>query len=258
MKITVQTIRELKGERPVVALTAYDTIIATLASNAEVDLILVGDSVGTTYFGFETTLPVTLDMMVHHTACVARANPQSLLVADVPFPEGHLGTESVLRACARLFQEGGAEAVKIEGGQSIAAKIQALTDAGMPVLGHIGLLPQSFYALGGYRKLGIKEEERQALLKDAAALQDAGVFAIVGEMIEEELSGEIAQNLEVPFIGIGCGPQCDGQILVTPDLLGMTLEKVPGFVKKFANLQETIVSAFGTYVEEVRNRKYPS
>ena len=257
MKITVHTIRELKGERPIVALTAYDTIMATLASNANIDLILVGDSVGTTYLGFDTTLPVTLDMMLHHTACVARAKPRSLLVADVPFPEVHLGTERLLRVCSRLFQEGGAEAVKVEGGQSVAPKVRALVDAGMPVLGHIGLLPQQFYALGGYRKVGAKEEEREILLRDAKALQDAGAFAIVGEMIAGEIAGEIADTVDIPMIGIGCGIKCDGQILVTPDLLGMTLGKVPGFVKKFAHLQEVISSAFVEYAEEVRSKRYP-
>ena len=257
-KLTVRDIQELKGRQPITALTAYDAIMARLASEAGIDLLLVGDSVGTTYLGFETTLPVTLDMMVHHTACAARVCPHSLLVADVPFPEGRLKGNGLLKACARLIQEGGAEAVKLEGGEAIAPKVEQLVEAGIPVLGHIGLLPQQVNVLGGYRKFGSTPEESQALRKDAAALEAAGVFAIVGEMIEPEVAAEIAKALRVPFIGIGCGPHCDGQILVTPDLLGLTMGNVPSFVEPFADLKKTVHGAFTAYAEAVRKRTYPS
>lgn len=256
-KITVRDIQALKGCQPITALTAYDTIMARLASDAGIDLLLVGDSVGTTYLGFDTTLSVTLDMMVHHTACVARARPHSLLVSDVPFFQGHLRSDRLLESCARLIQEGGAEAVKLEGGEAVAPNVQKLVEAGVPVVGHVGLLPQQVRVLGGYRTFGCTEEERCTLRKDAEALEASGAFAIVGEMIEAEVAGELARSLRIPFIGIGCGPHCDGQILVTPDLLGLTLGTTPSFVKRFADLKATVHRSFMAYAEAVRKRTYP-
>jgi 3-methyl-2-oxobutanoate hydroxymethyltransferase len=257
VKTTVQTIRACKRQRPIVAVTAYDAIFARLASEAGVDLLLVGDSVGTTALGFETTVPVTLAMMLHHTAAVARARPQPLLVADVPFGEAHYGFDRLLEACQALMQQGGAEAVKIEGGAAMADKISRLVAAGIPVLGHIGLLPQQVHALGGYRRFGKAAAERQSLLADARALEAAGVFAVVGEMIEGSCAGELRQALNCPLIGIGCGPDCDGQILVSTDLLGLNAGKVPSFVQLYAQLGQAAREAIGQYAAEVRSGTFP-
>lgn len=257
-KITTQTISLLKGKRPVVAVTAYDTAMARYADEAGVDLILVGDSVGTTQLGFKTTVPVTLEMMLHHTAAVARAKPGALLVADIPFTVAHDDFSRLLEACRRLMQESGAEAVKIEGGAIIAPKIERLALAGVPVLGHIGLLPQNFHQLGGYRKFGRSESEKSVLVDDALALEKAGCFAVICEMTDGTVAGTIASQLKVPLIGIGSGPHCDGQILVCNDLLGMNTGYVPSFVRQYAQLGEEARKAFAHYAEDVRNQKFPT
>ncbi len=257
-KWTTQSIRGLKGKRPIVCVTAYDAVTAVLADEAEVDLILVGDSVGTTMLGFETTVPVTVDMMVHHTAAVARARPAALLVADVPFAAGCHEFDRVLDTCARLMREGGAEAVKIEGGEAMAPVVARLVRAGIPVLGHIGLLPQRYYALGGYRRFGRTPAEREHLLADVRALQDAGAFAIVAEMLDSGCAAALTGELEVPMIGIGCGPDCDGQILVCNDLLGYSVKKVPGFVKQYGDLAGEARKGFAAYARDVREKKFPS
>ncbi len=240
------------------AVTAYDTTMARYADDAGVDLILVGDSVGTTQLGFETTVPVTLDMMVHHTAAVSRAQPQALIVADVPFGVAHEDFSQLLNACRQLMQEGGAQAVKIEGGASMAPKVERLILAGIPVLAHIGLLPQNFHQLGGYRKFGRSEAEKVALLDDALALEKAGCFAVLCEMVDGTVAGAIANELQVPLIGIGSGPHCDGQILVCNDLLGFNAGYVPTFVKQYAQLGAAAQQAFADYAAEVRNGKFPS
>ncbi|MEO0508941.1 MAG: 3-methyl-2-oxobutanoate hydroxymethyltransferase [Verrucomicrobiota bacterium] len=257
-RITTQSISLLKGRRPVVAITAYDTVMACLADEAGVDLILVGDSVGTTQLGFETTVPVTLDMMLHHAAAVARAKPDALLVADIPFAVAHNDFPALLDACRRLMQEADVEAVKIEGGADIAPKIERLVRAGIPVLGHIGLLPQRFHQLGGYRKFGRSDAEKSVLVDDALALEKAGCFAVLCEMIDGTVAGTIASELQVPLIGIGSGPHCDGQILVCNDLLGINVRSVPSFVKQYAQLGDEVRTAFSHYAEDVRTRKFPS
>ena len=258
MKTTTQTITLLKGERPIVAVTAYDAIIAHYADEAQIDLILVGDSVGTTQLGFETTIPVTVEMMLHHTAAVARAKPKALLVADIPFAVAHGDFSRLLDACVRLMQDAGAEAVKIEGNAAIAPTVERLIQAGIPVLAHIGLLPQQFHRIGGYRKFGRTEIEKALLVKDALSLEKTGCFALICEMVDGIVAGAIAQELKVPLIGIGSGPHCDGQILVSNDLLGTTTGKVPAFVKQYAELGDQIKHAFEEYSNDVRYRKYPS
>jgi len=258
LKITTQTIRALKGQRPIAALTAYDFIMAKLAAEAGADLLLVGDSVGNTALGFPTTLQVTLEIMLHHTAAVARAKPASLVVTDMPFPEAHRGDDAVLRAAARCIQEGGAEAVKIEGGKTMAPKVAMLTRAGIPVLGHIGLLPQQVYQLGGYRKFGKSSGEREELLADALAIEDAGAFAIVAELVDAEAAAEMTGRLKIPVIGIGSGAGCDGQILVSHDILGLTQGKVPSFAKQYAGLGAAMAGAFSAFVKDVQERKFPS
>ena len=257
VKKTVQTIRKSKGENRLAAITAYDTLMGGLASRAGMDIILVGDSVGNTVLGHPSTVEVTLDVMVHHTAAVSRAEPDSLLVADLPFALAHLGKEEVLRHCARLLQEGRAQAVKIEGDAALEPTLSHIIGAGIPVMGHIGLLPQRVNALGGYRKFGRSKAERDALLEDATAMERAGCFALIGEMIDPAVAAEITQTVKIPHIGIGSGPECDGQILVCTDMLGFQSKFHPSFVKTYANLEESILEAFGNYAHEVRERQFP-
>jgi 3-methyl-2-oxobutanoate hydroxymethyltransferase len=244
LKTTTLTLRKLKGQRPIVATTAYDVITARLAAEAGMDVILVGDSVGNTLLGFDSTIPVTLDMMAHHTAAVTRARPDALVAADVPFGEAHFDYERVLAGCQRLMQQSGAEAVKIEGGARLAPLMARLTGAGIPVWGHIGLEPQQVRVLGRYRKFGVDPAEAERLLADALALEKAGCFALLLEMTE-------------PNLGIGSGPDCDGQILVSTDLLGLNPEAMPGFARAFAAVGEETKKGFAAYVAAVRARKYP-
>ncbi|MBT3469974.1 MAG: 3-methyl-2-oxobutanoate hydroxymethyltransferase [Opitutae bacterium] len=257
MKKTVQTIRKAKGKNQITAITAYDTLMADFASRANMDILLVGDSVGTTALGFQTTVEVTMEMMIHHCAAVRRANPSCLLVVDVPFAQAHLSPEESLKQCVRLIQEGGAEAVKIEGDSALEGTIAHIVTSGIPVMGHIGLLPQRINDLGGYRKFGRTEKERDSLLRDAKAMEDAGCFALVGEMIEPQTTAKITSSTSIPIIGIGSGNDCDGQILVCTDMLGYQSEFNPSFVKTYANLEETILSAFKQYGKEVREGTFP-
>lgn len=253
MKATTKSIRQGKGQCQLVCLTAYDTVTARIADDGGADLILVGDSMGNTVLGFENSVPVTLDMMVHHTAAVARARVNALVVADVPFGVAHADFPTVLSACVRLMQAG-AEAVKIEGGAGLAPLVARLVAAGVPVCGHVGLQPQQVFQLGGYRKFGGKEAEADVVLADALAVEQAGAFAVVGEMLAPALSGVLRRALSVPLVGIGSGEDCDGQILVIHDLLGLT-EKPPGFVRPFASLGATARKAVADWATQVRAAK---
>ena len=257
MKTTTHSLRKLKGQRPIVAATAYDALTARYAAEAGVDVLLVGDSVGNALLGFANTIPVTLEMILHHTAAVARARPDALLVADVPFAEAHFDFAQVLGACQRLLQAAGAEAVKIEGGRKLADQIARIVDAGVPVMGHLGLQPQQVQVLGRYRRFGVKPAEAEQLLEDALALERAGVFAVVAEMVEPNLARTMTETLKVPLIGIGSGPECDGQILVSTDLLGLNPEAMPGFAQAFAAVGEEMKRGFAQYVMAVRSRRFP-
>lgn len=257
MKVTTHTLRKLKGERPIVAVTAYDAITSRYASEAGVDVILVGDSVGNTLLGFENTVPVTLDMICHHTAAVARVKPQALLAADVPFAEAHYDFERVLQACQRLMQQAGAEAVKIEATAELAPQIARLVDAGVPVWGHVGLKPQQVHAMGRYKRIGTTPEEADAVMRDALALEKAGAFALLVEMIDVELAKKLSTTVKIPVIGIGAGPHCDGQILVYTDILKITPGYVPSFAKAFADAGEQFKKGFADYAEAVRQRTFP-
>ncbi len=257
VKMTTQSLRALKGQRPIVCITAYDTPTAHCADLAGVDLILVGDSVGNNVLGFANTVSVTLDMIVHHAAAVSRAKLEALLVADLPFGDAHLKPGDVVKSCRRLIQEGGVEAVKIEGGAPLAPIIERLVLAGIPVMGHIGLQPQQVNVLGGYRKFGARGNEAETLRADVAALENAGVFAIVVELTDPRLAAELTQISRVPIIGIGSGPDCDGQILVAHDILGISV-RAPSFAKAYANVDETMRTAFAAYAGEVRNRTFPA
>ena len=240
----VRDLSALKGKRPIVALTAYDAVMGRLVCDAGVEFILLGDTVGTKLLGHKTTIPVNMVDMVRHTAAVRRAQPNCLLVADLPFGEASFSFDRLLESARRLMQEGGADAVKIEGGRDVADDIEKLVATGIPVLGHIGLLPQTVKVIGGYRKFGCDREEAEDLYTDAIALEEAGCFAVIAEMMEENVAKELARQILPPLIGIGSGAGCDGQILVTTDLLGYNLGKAPSFVKTYANLNQVIPRLF--------------
>lgn len=255
---SVRDLAKLKRVRPIVALTAYDSVMSRLVCDAGVDFILVGDSVGTTLLGHKTTIPVDMTDMLRHTAAVRRAEPNCLLVADLPFGEASFSFDHLLDSARRLMQQGGADAIKIEGGRDVADDIEKLVATGIPVLGHIGLLPQTVKAIGGYRKFGADRQEADDLYTDAIALEEAGCFAVVGEMIEESLASELAKQILPPLIGIGSGAGCDGQILVSTDVLGYHVNKPPSFVKTYANLNQVISKALSQYVTEVKSKKFPA
>lgn len=257
-KPTPHTLRRRKGGEPIVAVTAYDAVTAHYAGAAGVDIILVGDSMGNTVLGLPGTIPVTLDMIVHHAAAVVRAAPPAMVVADVPFAEAHFDFRHVLKACQRLMQEAGVDAVKIEGGRALAPKIARLVEAGVAVWGHIGLMPQKVKQIGRYRKYGVTEAETAGLVADAQALEAAGCFALLLEMVKPEATRIVSESVGVPVIGIGAGPACDGQILVCTDLLGLTPGYVPGFVQKFADAGAVYRDGFTGFATAVRNGTYPA
>jgi 3-methyl-2-oxobutanoate hydroxymethyltransferase len=252
MRVRIGHLKERKqrGEKFAV-LTAYDATIARLLERAGVDVLLVGDSVATAVLGYDTTLPVTLDVMVHHTAAVVRGTEHALVIADMPFLTYQVTPAEAVRNAGRLLKDAGAAAVKIEGGRSVIEVVQRLVDVGIPVMGHLGVLPQSVNQQSGYRQRGSEAPEADLIGRDALALQDAGVFAVVLESIPPALAAKITADLNVPTIGIGAGPDCDGQVLVSSDLLGLH-DKIPPFAKRYVNLSETIVSAARAFVEDVR------
>jgi 3-methyl-2-oxobutanoate hydroxymethyltransferase len=245
-----------RGER-IAMLTAYDAAMARLFDRAGVDILLVGDSLGHVILGLETTIPVTLDAIVHHTRAVTAGAKRSLVVADMPFLTYQVTTEEALRNAGRLFQEGGAAAVKLEGGGAIAETVARLTAAGLPVMGHIGLTPQHVHRLGGMRQQGRGEDAAKELMADAMALEQAGAFAIVLESLPDQVAAALTARLKIPTIGIGAGPHCDGQVLVSYDALGLFDTFVPPFVKQYAQLGEAIVNAAHNYAEEVRQGVFP-
>ncbi len=257
MPITPQQLLERKQQgMAIVALTAYDYVSAKLLDRAGVDLLLVGDSLGMVVLGYETTLPLTLDEMIHHAKAVRRGIEKALMVVDLPFLTYQESSQQAMHSAGRILKETGAQGVKLEGGYpEIAETVRRLVLAGIPVLGHVGLTPQSVHQLG-YRKQGKTPETSDRILKEAIALQEAGAFAVVLEHIPSKLAAEISKTLVIPTIGIGAGVHCDGQVLVTHDLLGMT-DRVPPFAKRYANLQETITQAVQAYGEDVRDRRFP-
>jgi 3-methyl-2-oxobutanoate hydroxymethyltransferase len=258
-KVTVPSLRARKGSgAPIVALTAYDHPTAAALDEAGVDILLVGDSLGMVVLGHDTTLGVTMDIMVHHTAAVARARTAALVVADMPFLAYHASREDAIRNAGRLVQEGGAEAVKIEGGRRRAGVVSAIVEADIPVMGHIGLTPQAVHAMGGYRVQGRTPQAVQELMDDARALEDAGAFSIVLEGIPPEAARLVTGSTSLPTIGIGAGPHCDGQILVVNDLLGWTPGPTPKFVRRYADLRGAVIDAVRTYAADVAAGRFPS
>lgn len=258
-KVTVSTIKEKKhrGEK-ITMVTAYDHPSACLVEAAGIEMILVGDSLGMAVLGYETTLPVTMEDMIYHTKAVTRGARQTFVVADMPFLSYHRSLDEAIANAGRLIQEAGAQAVKLEGGQERCALIQALTGAGIPVLAHIGLTPQSVHQLGGYKVQGKDAEQAKKLMEDASALEQAGAFGMVLECVPAPLATAISQSLDIPAIGIGAGAGCDGQVLVWHDLLGITTGMKPRFVKQYANLHEEILRALKAYKAEVTEGKFPS
>jgi len=245
-----------RGER-IVMLTAYDATMARLLDQAGIDILLVGDSLGQVILGLDTTIPVTLDAVIHHTRAVTRGASRALVVADMPFLTYQVSAEEALRNAARLFQEGGAAAVKLEGGRSVAEAVRRLTAAGLPVMGHVGLTPQHVHRLGGMRQQAREEEAAQELIRDALALEDAGAFAVVVEAVPDAVAEAVTSRLKIPTIGIGAGPHCDGQVLVSYDTLGLFDTFVPKFVRQYAQLGELIFDAVRNYANDVREGVYP-
>ncbi len=265
-KVTVPELLQRKSSaagspsnsKKIVCLTAYDYPTARLLDEAGVDVILVGDSLAMVVLGYDSTLPVTLDEMLHHARAVRRGTKRALVVADMPFGSYHSDTAESLRNAVRFVKEAGVEAVKVEGGERRLELIARLTEAEIPVMGHIGLTPQSVNALGGYRVQGKTTDGAEQLLRDARAVEAAGAFAVVLEAVPRELAAQITRELRIPTIGIGAGPDCDGQILVVHDLLGLTFNQTPKFARKYANVGEVISSAVRGYCEDVRNGSFPS
>lgn len=248
--------KKRRGEK-IAMLTAYDYTMARLLDRAGIDVLLVGDSLGMVMLGYETTLPVTLAAMVHHTAAVSRGAQRALVVADMPFLTYQVSVAEALRNAGRLIQEGGAAAVKIEGGGAAVEAAARLVESGIPVMGHLGLLPQFVHLMGGYRRQAKLEADAEQLLADAQALEEAGVFALVLESIPAGLAETVTADLRIPTIGIGAGPHCDGQVLVSSDVLGLSQDGVPPFARRYVDLGEQVVDAATAYAEDVRSGRYP-
>ncbi len=257
-RVRVPTLAQWKRQgRKITMLTAYDATMAALLDRAGIDALLVGDSVGMVVLGHQTTIPVTLDAMVHHAAAVARGARRALVIGDMPFLSYQISTEQALANAGRLLQEGGVHAVKLEGGLPVCPTVQRLVETGIPVMGHLGLTPQSVHQLGGYGGVGKTEEEARQMLDDARGLQAAGAFAVVLESIPAELAGRITAELTIPTIGIGAGPDCDGQVLVSYDAFGLFDRFVPRFVKQYAHLGEAIATGAREYIEDVQEGRFP-
>ncbi|MDO8916129.1 MAG: 3-methyl-2-oxobutanoate hydroxymethyltransferase [Coriobacteriia bacterium] len=257
--VTTAVFRARKAaHQRIVMITAYDTASARLVDEAGVDAVLVGDSLGMTVLGFDSTLPVTLEDMVRHTAAVVRGTRRALVIADMPFMSFQISPEDALRNAGRLMAEGGAGAVKLEGGASVAATVERITGAGIPVMGHVGLTPQSVHQLGGYKVQAKEAVSAAALLEDCRALQEAGAFAVVLECVPAELAGLASAELDIPTIGIGAGAGCDGEVQVYHDLLGLGGDFTPRHAKRYAQLGEAVVSAVSAYADDVRAGSFPA
>lgn len=257
-KVTVPEIRKMKerGEK-ITALTAYDYTFARILDQAGVDILLVGDSLGSVIQGQTSTLPVTMEDMIYHTRAVVRGTGRALVVADMPFLSFQISVEEAKRNAGRFLQEAGAEAVKVEGGVVMLETIEAIVRIGIPVMGHVGLTPQSIHRFGGYKVQGKEKQQGEAVLKDALAVEQAGAFSVVLESIPMDLAQEITRRLTIPTIGIGAGVNCDGQVLVIHDMLGLFDLYTPKFVKRYADLKGKMTEAVKSYIAEVREQKFP-
>ncbi|MCU0844170.1 MAG: 3-methyl-2-oxobutanoate hydroxymethyltransferase [Spirochaetes bacterium] len=258
----IKTINDFKKARdeknPIAMITCYDFACARLIEESDIDVILVGDSVGMAFAGNSTTLPVTVEQMIYHATIVRRGAPETFIVVDLPFMSYHVSAEDTLRNCGRIMKETGANAVKLEGGRDFAHIVEVLTKASIPVMGHLGLTPQSVHKLGGYTVQGREEDKRRIMIEDAKILEDNGAFSIVLEMVPALLAGEITKSLSIPTIGIGAGNLCDGQVLVINDMLGFDERFNPKFLKKYTNLADTVRKALSDYSREVKAGTFPA
>jgi 3-methyl-2-oxobutanoate hydroxymethyltransferase len=245
-----------RGEK-ITVLTAYDYPTGRLLDQAGIDVALVGDSLGMVVYGFENTIPVTMEMMIHHSAAVARAAKHALVVADMPFMSYQASVEDAVRNAGRMLKETGVQAVKLEGGAAIVPAVARLVSLGIPVMGHLGMTPQSVHQFGGFRVQGRDDDAASRMEQDAKALEDAGAFAVVLELVPADLAKRISEQLSVPTIGIGAGPHCDGQVQVVHDILGLYDEFVPKHAKQYVKLSESILDSFRSYADEVRSGKFP-
>ena len=258
-RVTTKDIANMKARGDKIPMvTAYDYPTARLADEADIPVVLVGDSLGMVVLGYDSTIPVTMEDMLHHVKAVARGTKLALVVADLPFMSYQLETSQALANSARLLQEGGAQAVKLEGGEKVAETVGRIVECGIPVMGHVGLTPQSVYAYGGYRVRGKEREEASQILKDAVDLEQAGAFAVVLELVPAALAGDITERLSIPTIGIGAGPHCDGQVQVLHDMLGLYPDFVPKHARQYSPLAETITQVFRRYVSEVKDGSFPT
>jgi len=259
MRISISQLKNMKqrGEK-ITMLTAYDYITAKIIDEAGIPLILVGDSLGMVVLGYESTIPVTIEEMLHHTKAVVRGTKQAIIIGDMPFMTYHTSISDALRNAARFIQEGGAQAVKLEGGVTVAETVRSIVSCGIPVMGHIGLTPQSIHQLGGYKVQGKTEETATRMLADAHALEQAGAFAVVLETVPTPLATLITQSISIPTIGIGAGIGCDGQVQVISDILGLFTDFVPKHAKQYAKLADTIRAAITEYDKEVKNGSFPT
>lgn len=258
-KITTQTVVQMKeqGEK-ISMLTAYDYTMATIVDAAGIDVILVGDSASNVMAGFDTTVPMTLDHMIYHTSCVVRGVERALVIADLPFMSYQVTSKEALISAGRMMKEAGAHAVKMEGGKVIHKTVKKIVDAGIPVMGHLGLTPQSIYKFGTYKVRAKEEQEAEELLEDAVKLEKAGVFSIVLEKIPAPLAKKVTEEVSIPTIGIGAGPHCDGQVLVTHDMLGLNKDFSPRFLRRYADLHTEMSSAVKHYISDVKEGDFPN
>jgi 3-methyl-2-oxobutanoate hydroxymethyltransferase len=258
-KVTTQTVVEMKGRGEKISmLTAYDYTMGGIVDSAGVDVILVGDSASNVMAGHDTTVPMTMDHMIYHTSCVVRAVNRALVIADLPFMTYQVTAKEALINAGRMMKEAGAHAVKLEGGHAIADTVRRIVDAGIPVMGHLGLTPQSIYKFGTYKVRAKEEEEADQLMKDALELEKAGVFSIVLEKIPSGLAKKVTEALSVPTIGIGAGPHCDGQVLVLHDMLGLNKDFSPRFLRRYADLHDSMTGAVKNYISDVKEGSFPN
>lgn len=258
-KITTETLRKMKFDNEKISMiTAYDYTTARMVDAGGIDAILIGDSAANVMAGFETTLPITLDQMIYHTKCVVRGVDRALIVADLPFGTYQSNAEKALESAVRMMKEGGAHAIKIEGGKEIEDSVRTIVNAGIPVMGHLGLTPQSIYQFGTYKVRAKEDEEAEKLINDAKLLEELGCFAVVLEKIPAALAQKVSESISIPTIGIGAGPHCDGQVLVYHDMVGMNQGFSPKFLRRYLDLYTEITNAVSQYVKDVKNVDFPN
>lgn len=258
-KVTTQTVVEMKSQKEKISmLTAYDYTMAQIIDQAGIEIILVGDSASNVMAGYDTTVPMTLDHMIYHTSCVVRGVNRALVIADLPFMSYQVTTKEALISAGRMMKEAGAHAVKLEGGLSIVETVKRIVDAGIPVMGHLGLTPQSIYKFGTYKVRATEDQEAEDLVRDAKLLEEAGCFSIVLEKIPADLAEKVTNEISIPTIGIGAGAKCDGQVLVLHDMLGLNKEFNPRFLRRYADLNSVMTEAVQNYIKDVKNKDFPN